>query len=187
MFEAHRRQGWQHQYFLFHRRRHYIRSLHHDATSTPLTRPPSVSPSKDRSRRLFCLGLAIIAVAIVRLTQIIGHERADPVGLAVWGIVESTVSVIIGCLPPLKSFLGKQISKFTGAIYNYGGGYSGGRHSGNIQGGSGNKPSFASRSGKESNSIPLHDRSTDVKPHERGQAIVIISCLISCQIKNETE
>lgn len=130
-------------------------------------------PQKIGLGAVFCLGLAIIAVAIVRLTQIIGTERADPVGLAVWGLVESTVSVIIGCLPPLKSFLGKQISKFTGAIYAYGGGgYSGGRHSGRIQGGSGNKPSFASRSGKESDSIPLHDRSTDVKALKDGQIIV---------------
>lgn len=130
-------------------------------------------PQKIGLSIVFCLGLAIIAVAIVRLTQIIGQERADPVGLAVWGLVESTVSVIIGCLPPLKSFLGKQLSKFTGAIYAYGGGgYAGGRHSGKIQGGSGNKPSFTSRSANESNSIPLHDRSTDVKALKDGQIVV---------------
>jgi len=121
---------------------------------------------------VFCLGFAIIAVAIVRLTQIIGVQRADPVGLAVWGLVESTVSVIIGCLPPLKSFLGKQISKFTGAIYAYGGGPSGG-HSGKIQGGtSGNKSPFASRAAKESDAIPLRDRATDVKALKDGQIVV---------------
>lgn len=130
-------------------------------------------PQKIGLSVVFCLGFAIIAVAIVRLTQIIGSARVDPVGLAVWGLVESTVSVIIGCLPPLKSFLGKQISKFTGAIYAYGGGYSGGRHSGKIQGGtSGNKSPFASRSAKESDSIPLRDRATDVKALKDGQIVV---------------
>ncbi|KIX06814.1 uncharacterized protein Z518_04790 [Rhinocladiella mackenziei CBS 650.93] len=113
---------------------------------------------------VFCLGLAIIAVAIIRLTQIVGQARADPVGLAVWGLVESSVSVIIGSLPPLKSFLGKQIQKFTGAIYAYGGN-SGGQHSGKIQGGhsaAGTRSPFASAisksgAGIKSESIPLED------------------------------
>ena len=66
---------------------------------------------------IFCVGFVIIAVAIVRLTQIIGQERADPVGLAVWGLVESSVSVIVGCLPALKSLLSRAVERTFRKVY----------------------------------------------------------------------
>ena len=57
---------------------------------------------------VFSLGFIIIAAAIVRLIQIKGQDRSDPVGLAVWGLVESTISVIVGSLPPLKAFIARK-------------------------------------------------------------------------------
>jgi hypothetical protein len=60
---------------------------------------------------VFCVGIMVVASAIARLTQIIGQERSDPVGLSVWGLVESSVSVIVGSLPPLKNMLGKTLSR----------------------------------------------------------------------------
>lgn len=56
---------------------------------------------------IFSVGCIVIACAIVRLTQIIAHARSDPVGLAVWGVVESSMSVVVGSLPALKSFFGR--------------------------------------------------------------------------------
>jgi hypothetical protein len=56
---------------------------------------------------IFSVGCIVIACALVRLTQIIAHARSDPVGLAVWGVVESSMSVVVGSLPALKSFFGK--------------------------------------------------------------------------------
>ncbi|EXJ84958.1 hypothetical protein A1O3_05633 [Capronia epimyces CBS 606.96] len=135
-------------------------------------------PQKIGLAIVFSLGLAIIAVAIIRLTQIIGQARADPVGLAVWGLVESSISVIIGSLPPLKSLLGKQIQKFTSAIS---GRESGGRQSGKDQSGlhAGRSPfnSVVSKSGArlKSESIPLEDRpgaGSTVTALKSGQIIV---------------
>lgn len=60
---------------------------------------------------VFCVGIMVIAAAIARLTQIIGQARTDPVGLAVWGIVESSVSVIVGSLPALKSLLSRTMER----------------------------------------------------------------------------
>jgi len=56
---------------------------------------------------IFSVGCIVIACALVRLTQIIAHARSDPVGLAVWGVVESSMSVVVGSLPALKSFCGR--------------------------------------------------------------------------------
>jgi hypothetical protein len=71
---------------------------------------------------VFSLGLVIVAFAIIRMTQILGEARADPAGLALWGIVESSVSVVVGSLPPLKSFLQKKLAKYGTGGYVYGGG-----------------------------------------------------------------
>ena len=40
---------------------------------------------------VFSVGVIIIIVAIIRAVQINHQERSDPVALAVWGLVESTV------------------------------------------------------------------------------------------------
>jgi hypothetical protein len=80
--------------------------------------PLRILPKLQVSRRqkmglagVFCVGIMVVASAIARLTQIIGQERSDPVGLSVWGLVESSVSVIVGSLPPLKNMLGKTLSR----------------------------------------------------------------------------
>ncbi|KAE8149552.1 hypothetical protein BDV25DRAFT_140664 [Aspergillus avenaceus] len=56
---------------------------------------------------IFSIGCFIIATAIVRAVQITDKAYTDPVGLAVWGVVESSVSVIVGCLPPLKTWVSR--------------------------------------------------------------------------------
>lgn len=60
---------------------------------------------------IFMVGLIVIAAALVRLTQIVGQSRSDPVGLAVWGLVESSISVMVGSLPALKTFLGRTLQR----------------------------------------------------------------------------
>ncbi|KAL4880357.1 hypothetical protein BJY04DRAFT_80460 [Aspergillus karnatakaensis] len=56
---------------------------------------------------VFSLGAIIIAFAVVRAVNITGQAYSDQVGLAVWGIAESSISVIVGCLPPFKTFLSR--------------------------------------------------------------------------------
>lgn len=75
---------------------------------------------------VFCVGFIAIAAAIVRLTLIIGQERTDPVGLAVWGLVESSISVIVGSMPALKSLLSRAVDKASrrGSSLSLGGGAS---------------------------------------------------------------
>lgn len=69
---------------------------------------------------IFSVGCIVIACALVRLTQIISHARSDPVGLAVWGVVESSMSVVVGSLPALKSFFGRAwdrtVRKYSGQL-----------------------------------------------------------------------
>jgi hypothetical protein len=60
---------------------------------------------------IFSVGAIVIACALVRLTQIVAQARSDPVGLAVWGIVESSMSVVVGSLPALKSFFGRALDR----------------------------------------------------------------------------
>lgn len=66
---------------------------------------------------IFCVGWMIVVFAIVRATQILGRARTDPVGLAVWGVVESSVSVVAGCLPALRRYvcgaLGRKLRRET--------------------------------------------------------------------------
>ena len=107
---------------------------------------------------VFCVGLIIIATAIVRMTQVLGQARTDPVGLAVWGLVESSVSVIVGSLPPLKSFLAKKISKFTTTHKGYIYGGKNGPYVVDSKGGkSGNMTSQISKSGTRTECIPLDE------------------------------
>lgn len=56
---------------------------------------------------IFSVGGIVIVCALIRLTQIVSRARSDPVGLAVWGLVEGSMSVIVGSLPALKSFFGR--------------------------------------------------------------------------------
>ncbi|KAH8801349.1 hypothetical protein F5884DRAFT_512708 [Xylogone sp. PMI_703] len=57
---------------------------------------------------VFSLAFITIAIAIVRCVQAINNER-ELVFLAVWSTIESSVSVIVGCLPPFKTFLGHRL------------------------------------------------------------------------------
>ena len=115
---------------------------------------------------IFCVGFVIIAVAIVRLTQIIGQERADPVGLAVWGLVESSVSVIVGCLPALKSLLSRAVERTFRKVYatraGRGTGSSTARSNGYIR----------SKGGKSGAGMDMDDTFTNSNGHHRnGSAI----------------
>ncbi|KAL2812934.1 hypothetical protein BJX63DRAFT_432225 [Aspergillus granulosus] len=61
---------------------------------------------------VFSLGAIIIAFAIVRAINITGRAYSDQAGLAVWSIAESSISVIVGCLPPFKTFLSRNNSTY---------------------------------------------------------------------------
>ncbi|KAB8237011.1 uncharacterized protein BDW43DRAFT_308023 [Aspergillus alliaceus] len=74
---------------------------------------------------VFCVGFIIIATAIVRAIEITGKSYSDQVGLAVWSIAESSISVIVGCLPPFKSFISKKSST---TPYLYASSYTGNRY-----------------------------------------------------------
>ncbi|KAL4757797.1 uncharacterized protein BDW70DRAFT_163188 [Aspergillus foveolatus] len=72
---------------------------------------------------VFSLGLIIIAFAVVRAINITGRSYSDQAGLAVWGIAESSISVIVGCLPPFKTFLSRssssRASRYPPIYYRY--------------------------------------------------------------------
>ncbi|KAH8423752.1 uncharacterized protein LDX57_001508 [Aspergillus melleus] len=54
---------------------------------------------------VFSLGLIIIAAAIVRAVLISGKAYSDIAGVAIWSVTESSISIIVGCLPPFKIFV----------------------------------------------------------------------------------
>ncbi|KAJ5364536.1 uncharacterized protein N7496_010249 [Penicillium cataractarum] len=55
--------------------------------------------------------------AIIRAIEIVGKAYSDQAALAVWGIAESTISMVVGCLPPFKSLI---VSKSNASQYAYG-------------------------------------------------------------------
>ncbi|KAL4933184.1 uncharacterized protein BDV17DRAFT_286864 [Aspergillus undulatus] len=57
---------------------------------------------------VFSLGFIIIAFAVLRAINITGKTYTDQAAIAVWGIAESSISVIVGCLPPFKTFLSRR-------------------------------------------------------------------------------
>jgi hypothetical protein len=82
--------------------------------------PIAVLPSLqlDRKKKIglgvvFSLGVIIITVAIVRMSQVIVKQQVDLVGLAIWGAVETATALVVGCLPALKSLLSRSIKKYT--------------------------------------------------------------------------
>ncbi|KAL6920637.1 hypothetical protein ACHAP8_008183 [Fusarium lateritium] len=82
--------------------------------------PIAVLPSLqlDRKKKIglgivFSLGVIIISVAIVRMSQVIVKRQVDLVGLAIWGAVETATSLVVGSLPALKSLLTRGIKKYT--------------------------------------------------------------------------
>jgi len=92
------------------------------------------------------------------MTQVLGANRTDPVGLAVWGVVENSISVMVGSLPPLKSFLAKKISKFTTAHKGYIYGGKNGAYVVDTKGGKGTQmTSDVSKNGTRAECIPLDE------------------------------
>ncbi|KAI5458328.1 hypothetical protein BGZ63DRAFT_427580 [Mariannaea sp. PMI_226] len=81
--------------------------------------PISVLPSLqlDKKKKIglgiaFCLGVIIICVASVRMSQVIVNQTVDLVGLAIWGAVETATALIVGSLPPLKSLISRGVKKY---------------------------------------------------------------------------
>jgi hypothetical protein len=64
----------------------------------------------------FSLGYIIIAVAIVRMSQLILTSPRDLVGLALWGAVETATALTIGSIIPLKGLLTRGINKIASSI-----------------------------------------------------------------------
>ncbi|KAI6912940.1 hypothetical protein KC318_g1720 [Hortaea werneckii] len=60
---------------------------------------------------IFGIGLVRIPCAIIRWTQIVLTARTDPVGLAVWSLAESSISVMIGSLPALKALFTRTVNR----------------------------------------------------------------------------
>lgn len=52
---------------------------------------------------VFSMGMVIVIFSIIRAVQVTTTARNDTFLLAFWGVLESTVAVIVGCLPPFKS------------------------------------------------------------------------------------
>lgn len=81
----------------------------------PIAALPSLQLDTRRKVALgavFAIGVIIICVAVVRMTQVIVGDSVDLVGLAIWGAVESATAIIVGSLPPLKSLLTRGVKKY---------------------------------------------------------------------------
>jgi hypothetical protein len=96
----------------------------------PISILPSLQLDKRRKFGLavaFGLSFIIISVAIVRMTQVITgvDGSVDLVGLAIWGVIETSTAVIVGSLPPLKALLSRSVKKYSARNkYTYGTGAS---------------------------------------------------------------
>ncbi|KAF9894027.1 hypothetical protein FE257_008999 [Aspergillus nanangensis] len=72
-----------------------------------------------RSRKLsigalFCMAWICMAVSIIRVIQLghsVSHGTPEPAWLALWGSIEASVAVIIGCCPGLYRVIKARISK----------------------------------------------------------------------------
>jgi hypothetical protein len=105
----------------------------------------------------FSLGIIIISVAIVRMTQIISGKTVDLVGLAIWGAIEASTAVIVGSLPPLKALLTRNVRKYSSR--NKSGYGTGPTRKGAGTGNNGEYgPNSISRTVIVAESIPLDDR-----------------------------
>ncbi|KAL2134876.1 hypothetical protein VTI74DRAFT_10602 [Chaetomium olivicolor] len=107
----------------------------------------------------FSLGAVIIAVALVRMTQVTTNSSAgvvDLIGLAIWGAVESATAVVVGTLPPLKALLSRSVKKYSsyGNRSKY---YASGRtpHGVSTSAHAGYAPNSVSRTVMVAESIPL--------------------------------
>lgn len=72
---------------------------------------------------VFSMGMVIVVFSIIRAVQVTTTARNDTFLLAFWGVLESTVAVIVGCLPPFKSlFTNVGSTKASGEYYGETGG-----------------------------------------------------------------
>ncbi|KAF4964304.1 hypothetical protein FSARC_7749 [Fusarium sarcochroum] len=81
----------------------------------PIAVLPSLQLDKKKKIGLgiaFSLGIIIICVAIVRMSQVIVGNKVDLVGLAIWGAVETATALIVGSMPALKSLLTRGVKKY---------------------------------------------------------------------------
>ncbi|KAI7332582.1 hypothetical protein KC315_g4595 [Hortaea werneckii] len=69
---------------------------------------------------IFGIGLVRIPCAIIRWTQIVLTARTDPVGLAVWSLAESSISVMVGSLPALKALFTRTVNRTVQRSYEGG-------------------------------------------------------------------
>ncbi|KAL2119931.1 hypothetical protein VTJ04DRAFT_6892 [Mycothermus thermophilus] len=131
--------------------------------------PISILPSLqlDMRRKIglgvaFSLGFIIISVAVVRMTQILTFSgTVDLIGLAIWGCVETSAAIIVGCLPPLKALLSREVKKYStrAGKSKYGNNTSGTMNGGSGSGGRGGYGhSSTSRTVMVAESIPLDER-----------------------------
>lgn len=130
----------------------------------------------------FCIGILIVCVAIVRMTQVIIGDKVDIIGLAIWGAVETATSVIVGSLPPLKSLLTRGVRRYqtsskksTSQQYRYGGG------DGSCMGDDYIPPS-KSRNIMITESIPLDDRYQSA--HQNGG--IYVQRTFDMHVENDT-
>ncbi|KAI9869178.1 MAG: hypothetical protein M1823_009052, partial [Watsoniomyces obsoletus] len=75
---------------------------------------------------LFCLGWVIIAVAIIRVKElgstVTRNSAPSTSWLALWGTVEASIAVIIGCCPGIYRIAKKKYETYKASGYNqYGG------------------------------------------------------------------
>lgn len=61
---------------------------------------------------VFTLGLLVICMSVIRLTQGITGDVIDLVGLTVWGAVETAIAVIVGSLPALSGLVTRRYGKY---------------------------------------------------------------------------
>ncbi|KAM0234057.1 hypothetical protein ACHAP5_010200 [Fusarium lateritium] len=82
----------------------------------PIAVLPSLQLDKKKKIGLgiaFSLGIIIICVATIRMSQVVVGDQVDLVGLAIWGAVETATALVVGSLPALKGLLSRGIKKYT--------------------------------------------------------------------------
>jgi hypothetical protein len=110
---------------------------------------------------VFSLGLVIIATAVARMTQVLSIARSpgdsvnvDCAALYGWTIVEATVALIVGSLPPFKGLMVRRVRKHL----------SGKKSSGQLVLLRGDEPSGPLWSVATSQSMPVEDEQRRIWP-----------------------
>lgn len=87
--------------------------------AVPLSLLPRMNLNKKKKVALgamFTLSLVIVSVSILRMTQVTTKGQVDIIGLAIWSTVETAVAVIIGSLPPLRTFLSRKMKQYAKSV-----------------------------------------------------------------------